>query len=121
MEIPNLTHEFFEDVYLESISDLLRISIEELKNKINSTENTSLNKKAERYVKTYLYNEINNIDGNNWLSLKETYFQWKLLEGIEKDEISKDKKKTLHELLDIYKEQAMSKNENSKSFRGIWF
>lgn len=124
MEIPNISYKYFEDVYLESISEQLRISIESLKSKIDSVDTISLNKKAERYIQTYLFNKTSHLSQDNWLSAKETFVQWKLLEGIEKDEISKDKKKTLHEMLDLFKEQVISennKNNTSSGFKGITF
>ena len=124
MEIPIIEHKYFEDVYLESISEQLRISIEDLKEKINSKDTASLNKKAERYIQTYLFNKTSHLTEDNWLSAKETFIQWKLLEGIEKDEVSKDKKKTLHEMLDLFKEQVISennKNNTSSGFKGIIF
>lgn len=124
MEIPTIEDEYFEDVYLESISEQLRISIEDLKKKINSKDAASLNKKAERYIQTYLFNKTSHLTEDNWLSAKETFIQWKLLEGIEKDEVSKDKKKTLHEMLDLFKEQVISennKNNTSSGFKGITF
>ena len=124
MEIPTIQDKYFEDVYLESISEQLRISIEDLKEKINSKDTASLNKKAERYIQTYLFNKTSHLTEDNWLSAKETFIQWKLLEGIEKDEVSKDKKKTLHEMLDLFKEQVISentKNNTSSGFKGITF
>ena len=61
---------------------------------------------------------------DNWLAAKETFIQCKLLDATDKDEVSKDKKKTLHEMLDIFKEQVISennKNNTSSGFKGITF
>ena len=54
MEIPTIQDKNFEDVYLESISEQLRISIEDLKEKINSKDTASLNKK-QRDIFKHIY------------------------------------------------------------------
>lgn len=101
MIIPQITIDYFENVYIEHIAELYRCTVEELSEKISGNTQTSLNKRAERYIKTYLMNEIQALDEDNWKAAKELYIQWKLFEEIELEEVSKDKKETLHEMLEL--------------------
>lgn len=112
MEIPKITIYYFEDVYIQHVLDTLRIEKEELEEKLNNNEITSLNKKADRFITTYLKNRVDNLTADNWISAKELYIQWKLFEGIELEEESKDKKDTLMELLELFKHEVIELEED---------
>lgn len=107
MEIPIITIDFFEEVYIEHVINTLRISEDELRNKLESTNSTSINKKADRFITTYLKNRTNKLTEDNWIAAKELYIQWKLFEGIEREEESVDKKETLIELLELFKNEVI--------------
>ena len=109
--IPNITIESFEEVYIEHVCDVLRLSSDELRERLESTDTTSLNKKAERYITTYLRNNIENLTDDNWLSSKDLFIQWKLFEGIELERESEDKKISLHELLSLFREEISKYDE----------
>lgn len=113
MSIPNVTIDYFEDEYIEYILDTLRISKDELITKLEDTGVSSINKKANRFITTYLKNRIEKLTDDNWLSAKELFIQWKLFEGIELENVSKDKKETLLELLELFKEEIIQL-ENQK-------
>lgn len=113
MTIPNITINYFEEIYIDHILDVLRISREELKEKLDDTSVSSINKKAERYISTYLNNQVHELTEENWITTKELFIQWKLFEGIELEEISKDKKESLIEVLELFKENILTKNSNS--------
>ncbi|MGL4402427.1 MAG: hypothetical protein ACRCTS_01620 [Fusobacteriaceae bacterium] len=101
--IPQISIEMFEDIYIEHILDLYRINKEQLVEKVSGLSSSSLNRRAEMYIKTYLLNKIDNLDPDNWQAAKELYIQWKLFEEIELEEVSKDKKETLHEMLELFR------------------
>lgn len=113
MSIPNITIDYFEDEYIEYILDTLRISKDELITKLEDNGVSSINKKANRFITTYLKNRIEKLTDDNWLSAKELFIQWKLFEGIELENVSKDKKETLLELLELFKEEIIQL-ENQK-------
>lgn len=113
MSIPNITIDYFENEYIEYILDTLRISKDELITKLEDNGVSSINKKANRFITTYLKNRIEKLTDDNWLSAKELFIQWKLFEGIELENVSKDKKETLLELLELFKEEIIQL-ENQK-------
>ncbi|MGL6114407.1 MAG: hypothetical protein ACRC1R_05150 [Cetobacterium sp.] len=118
--IPQITIDCFEEVFIEDVCDTLRITKEEFNNRLENTENFSFNSKAEKYISTYLFNKIDNLSDDNWIIAKELYIQWKIFEGIDKEEVSIDKKKTLHEILDLYKISAEKAEEvATKVFYGM--
>lgn len=98
MEIPIITIDYFEEVYIEHVINTLRISKDEFRAKLESIDSTSINKKADRFITTYLKNRTDKLTEDNWIAAKELYIQWKLFEGIEREEESRDKKETLIEL-----------------------
>lgn len=112
-KIPMITIEHFEEVYIEHVSDVLRITKEEFKAKLEDKSITSLNKKAERFITTYLKNRIESLTEDNWYASKELYIQWKLFEGIELERESLDKKESLLELLELFKQEVMELEEDS--------
>ena len=121
MNIPQITIEHFEKVYIEHVCDVLRITEDDFEHKLNDTSSTSLNKKAERFISTYLKNKINSLTGDNWYAAKELYIQWKLFEGIELEKESEDKKESLLELLELFKEEIVSLEEDEiKGKRKRW-
>ncbi|MGL5428378.1 MAG: hypothetical protein ACRDAS_10740 [Cetobacterium sp.] len=103
IEIPQVSIDIFEEVYIEHILDLYRITREQLMVKVSGPSSSSLNRRAEMYIKTYLLNKVDNLDADNWQAAKELYIQWKLFEEIELEEVSKDKKETLHEMLELFR------------------
>ena len=105
--IPIITIDYFEEVYIEHVINTLRISEEDLKSKLESTDSTSINKKADRFITTYLKNRTDKLTEDNWISAKELYIQWKLFEGIEREEESRDKKESLFELLELFKNEVI--------------
>lgn len=113
--IPQITIDYFEEVYIEHITNSLRITREELERKLDSIETISLNKKAERFITTHLKNKTEKLTEDNWLAAKELYIQWKLFEGIELEEESKDKKETLIELLELFKDEVIELEDNEIS------
>lgn len=113
--IPQITIDYFEEVYIEHITNSLRITREELERKLDSIEAISINKKAERFITTYLKNKISKLTEDNWIAAKELYIQWKLFEGIELEEESKDKKETLIEMLELFKNEVIELEEEEIS------
>lgn len=113
--IPQITIDYFEEVYIEHITNSLRITREELERKLDSIEAISINKKAERFITTYLKNKISKLTEDNWIAAKELYIQWKLFEGIELEEESKDKKETLIEMLELFKNEVIELEEGEIS------
>lgn len=121
MNIPQITIEHFEKVYIEHVCDVLRITEDDFKHKLNDTSSTSLNKKAERFISTYLKNKLDSLTEDNWYAAKELYIQWKLFEGIELEKESEDKKESLLELLELFKEEIISlEEEEIKGKRKRW-
>jgi hypothetical protein len=119
MNIPQITLKYFEEVYVEHIAELYRITVEELETKVSGDSDTSLNKRAERYIKTYLRNRDELLTEDNWCAAKELYIQWKLFEEIELEEVSKDKKESLYELLELLRataERNTTENAMAKFF-----
>ena len=106
-KIPIITIKHFEEVYIEHVSDVLRITKEEFKAKLEDKSITSLNKKAERFITTYLKNRIESLTEDNWYASKELYIQWKLFEGIELE------RESLLELLELFKQEVMELEEDS--------
>ena len=113
INIPRITIEHFEEVYIEHVIDTLRITKDEFKNKLEDESITSLNKKAERFITTYLKNRIESLTEDNWYSAKELYIQWKLFEGVELEKESLDKKESLLELLELFRQEVMELEEDS--------
>lgn len=113
MNIPQITIEHFEKVYIEHVCDVLRIIEDDFEHKLNDTSSTSLNKKAERFISTYLKNRIDSLTGDNWYAAKELYIQWKLFEGIELERESQDKKDSLLELLELFRQEVIELEEDS--------
>ena len=72
-----------------------------------------MNKKAERFISTYLKNRIDSLTGDNWYAAKELYIQWKLFEGIELERESQDKKDSLLELLELFRQEVIELEEDS--------
>ena len=107
INIPRITIEHFEEVYIEHVIDTLRITKDEFKNKLEDDSITSLNKKAERFITTYLKNRTESLTEDNWYSAKELYIQWKLFEGVELEKESLDKKESLLELLELFRQEVM--------------
>lgn len=103
--IPIITIDYFEEVYIEHVINTLRISKDEFRAKLESIDSTSINKKADRFITTYLKNRTDKLTEDNWIAAKELYIQWKLFEGIEREEESRDKKETLIELLELFKNE----------------
>lgn len=114
-KIPKITINYFEEVYISHVLDTLRIDRSEFEKNLNSDEITSLNKKAERYITTYLKNRTDNLTEDNWMSAKELYIQWKLFEGIELEKESIDKKESLIELLELFRNEVIELEEDSIS------
>lgn len=108
---PQITIEYFEEVYIEHVTELLRITREELDSKLSDTSIHSLNKKAERFITTYLKNKVEGLTEENWAAAKELYIQWKLCEGIELEKESQDKKDTLLELLELFRSEVIALEE----------
>lgn len=113
MNIPQITIEHFEKVYIEHVCDVLRITEDDFEHKLNDTSSTSLNKKAERFISTYLKNRIDSLTADNWYAAKELYIQWKLFEGIELERESQDKKDSLLELLELFRQEVIELEEDS--------
>lgn len=107
INIPKITIDYFEEVYIEHIENSLRISREEFEEKLNDDKITSINKKADRFITTYLKNRTDKLTEDNWIAAKELYIQWKLFEGIEREEESRDKKESLFELLELFKNEVI--------------
>lgn len=105
--IPIITIDYFEEVYIEHVINTLRISKDEFRAKLESIDSTSINKKADRFITTYLKNRTDKLIEDNWIAAKELYIQWKLFEGIEREEESRDKKETLIELLELFKNEVI--------------
>ena len=105
--IPIITIDYFEEVYIEHVINTLRISKDEFRAKLESIDSTSINKKADRFITTYLKNRTDKLTEDNWIAAKELYIQWKLFEGIEREEESRDKKETLIELLELFKHEVI--------------
>ena len=110
---PRITIEHFEEVYIEHVIDTLRITRDEFKNKLEDESIASLNKKADRFITTYLKNRIESLTNDNWYSAKELYIQWKIFEGIEHEKESIDKKESLLELLELFRQEVMELEEDS--------
>lgn len=115
--IPPITTEYFDEVYIQHIMELYRYDTkEELEYKISGDTDSNLNKRAERYIDTYLMNEGTILlNENNWKACKELYIEWKLFEEVEVEDVSKDKKESLHELLDLFKERVTKTSVNTAS------
>lgn len=113
INIPRITIEHFEEVYIEHVIDTLRITRDEFKNKLEDESIASLNKKAERFITTYLKNRTESLTEDNWYSAKELYIQWKLFEGVELEKESLDKKESLLELLELFRQEVMELEEDS--------
>ena len=113
IKIPKITIEHFEEVYIEHVIDTLRITRDEFKNKLEDESIASLNKKADRFITTYLKNRIESLTNDNWYSAKELYIQWKIFEGIEHEKESIDKKESLLELLELFRQEVMELEEDS--------
>lgn len=113
IKIPKITIEDFEEVYIEHVCDTLRIEREELQLKLADIGITSINKKAERFITTYLKNRIESLTEDNWYSAKELFIQWKLFEGVELEKESLDKKESLLELLELFRQEVMELEEES--------
>lgn len=111
MEIPKIDVNFFEETYIEHITEVLRISKEEFEEKLEDDGPTSINKKANRFITTYLKNRTEKLTEDNWFAAKELYIQWKLFEGIELEEESKDKKESLLELLQLFRDEVVELEE----------
>lgn len=105
--IPIITIDYFEEVYIEHVINTFRISKDEFRAKLESIDSTSINKKADRFITTYLKNRTDKLTEDNWIAAKELYIQWKLFEGIEREEESRDKKETLIELLELFKNEVI--------------
>lgn len=105
--IPIITIDYFEEVYIEHVINTLRVSKDEFRAKLESIDSTSINKKADRFITTYLKNRTDKLTEDNWIAAKELYIQWKLFEGIEREEESRDKKETLIELLELFKNEVI--------------
>lgn len=105
--IPIITIDYFEEVYIEHVINTLRISKDEFRAKLESIDSTSINKKADRFITTYLKNRTDKLTEDNWIAAKELHIQWKLFEGIEREEESRDKKETLIELLELFKNEVI--------------
>lgn len=118
--IPIITIDYFEEVYIEHVINTLRISKDEFRAKLESIDSTSINKKADRFITTYLKNRTDKLTEDNWIAAKELYIQWKLFEGIEREEESRDKKETLIELLELFKNEVIElEDEEIKSQKKI--
>ena len=113
INIPRITIEHFEEVYIEHVIDTLRITRDEFKNKLEDESIASLNKKADRFITTYLKNRTESLTNDNWYSAKELYIQWKIFEGIEHEKESIDKKESLLELLELFRQEVMELEEDS--------
>lgn len=115
--IPPITTEYFDEVYIQHIMELYRYDVkEELEYKLSGDTDSNLNKRAERYIDTYLMNEGTTLlNENNWKACKELYIEWKLFEEVEVEDVSKDKKESLHELLDLFKERVTKTSVNTAS------
>lgn len=113
INIPRITIEHFEEVYIEHVIDTLRITRDEFKNKLEDESIASLNKKADRFITTYLKNRTENLTNDNWYSAKELFIQWKIFEGIEHEKESIDKKESLLELLELFRQEVMELEEDS--------
>ena len=111
--IPQITIDHFEEMYIEHVCEVHRWTEEEFEQKLNDISSTSLNKKAERFITTYLKNRIESLTEDNWYASKELYIQWKLFEGIELEKESLDKKESLLELLELFRQEVMELEEDS--------
>lgn len=111
--IPPITIDYFEDVYIEHVCDVHRWTEDEFAKKLEDISSTSLNRKADRFITTYLKNRTEKLTEENWISAKELYIQWKLFEGIERERESEDKKATLLELLELFRDEVIELEEDS--------
>ena len=111
--IPQITIDHFEEMYIEHVCEVHRWTEEEFEQKLNDISSTSLNKKAERFITTYLKNRTESLTEDNWYSAKELYIQWKLFEGVELEKESLDKKESLLELLELFRQEVMELEEDS--------
>lgn len=107
IKIPQIEIDYFDKVYIQHIMELYRYdTVQELEYKLSGDTDSNLNKRAERYIDTYLMNEGRTLlNEDNWKACKELYILWKLFEEVEVEDVSKDKKESLHELLDLFKER----------------
>ena len=71
--IPIITIDYFEEVYIEHVINTLRISKDEFRAKLESIDSTSINKKADRFITTYLKNRTDKLTEDNWIAAKELY------------------------------------------------
>lgn len=111
--IPQITIDHFEEMYIEHVCEVHRWTEEEFEQKLNDISSTSLNKKAERFITTYLKNRIESLTEDNWYASKELYIQWKLFEGVELEKESLDKKESLLELLELFRQEVIELEEDS--------
>lgn len=114
-----VTEKSFSDTFINKVLDLKRISEEDFKELLYGANNpNNLNIKAERYIKTYLRNDVGMLTDDNWIAAKELYIHWKLFEGEEKEEISRDKKDSLVEVLELFKDMVINKIEKEDDYTG---
>ena len=71
INIPRITIEHFEEVYIEHVIDTLRITRDEFKNKLEDESIASLNKKADRFITTYLKREQRKLSKRLLIAKKE--------------------------------------------------
>ena len=100
-------------MYIEHVCEVHRWTEEEFEQKLSTSSSTSLNKKAERFITTYLKNRTESLTEDNWYSAKELYIQWKLFEGVELEKINK--KESLLELLELFRQEVINLQEDSSN------
>ncbi len=101
MAIPIIKAEnFLVERSIQNLSDGYGMTEDEIKDMIEGEENPqSLNIAAEKYIKIRLQNRWEGLSDDNWLILKEAYIRWKLYEKLEEDDLVKDQKTELENLL----------------------
>lgn len=114
-----ITEKSFSDTFINKVCDLKRISEEQFKELLYGKDNSeNLNLKAERYIKTYLRNDVDMLTDDNWITAKELYIHWKVFEGEEKEEVSQDKKDSLIEVLELFKDMVINRIEKEENYTG---
>ena len=91
----------------EELAELHRLTEAEFKEKLKEWENA-----AKTFVNTYLKNRTEVLSQDNWNTLIEYYISWKAYSNIEQEDVSKDKKETLMELLKQFSGAESNNNEN---------
>lgn len=116
MEIPILKAEnFLTERSIQNLSDSYNMTEKEIENLIEGKENPqNLNITAEKYIKIRLQNRWEGLSADNWLILKEACIRWKLYEKLEEDDLVKEQKTELENLLKGVLSARINQTDNSK-------